>query len=123
MKWSEPENYVSNSGDILASVYYHKSFRDGEAVEAICNDGIEEIDGKQWEIFFVHKETKDAFYGVPLEGLGLMDCMIMKSDTRPFTEKELKKWAKRTGHMVGSHSGKVSYSFDMSVEPCKPLLS
>ena len=93
---------------MLCTKYTH-SFM-GE-LEAIPNKGIE----GNYEIIRVDKETSTCFYGMPLEGMGLVDCMIKKSDCRPFTEKELKFWKLRTMGMYGSSSGKLSYTFEVSV--------
>ncbi len=87
MRYKKPENYIENEGDVLASKAYHIMFPEGR--ESICNDGIKPIENKQWEIFWIHKETEKAYYGTPAEGLGLMDCMILKEDTREFLKEEI----------------------------------
>lgn len=84
--------YILNSGDILACKYYHIMTPDGE--DAICNIGIKNVDNKEWEIFWISKETENAYYGTPAEGLGLMDCMILKSDTREFLPEEIEELEK-----------------------------
>ena len=118
--WKEPKNEVKNSGAILACWCYHKMFPDGR--DACSNNGIEEVDGKKWEIFNVYSETEEAYYGTPLEGLGLFDCMLLKSDTRPFTDRELDFWSDQQMGMYGSYSGKLSYGFKVSLKQCESLV-
>lgn len=92
MKYKEPENYIENKGDVLACKAYHLMFPEGR--DSICNAGVKEIDNKQWEIFWINKETKEAYYGTPAEGLGLMNCMILKKDTRKFLPEEIEELEK-----------------------------
>lgn len=99
--------YIINRGDILACKYYHLTAPDGE--DAICNSGIKNVDGKEWEIFWVSKETEDAYYGMPAEGLGLVDCMILKEDTRDFLPEEIETLTKHYWQM-GSIVQKVTIS-------------
>ena len=47
-------------------------------------------------------------------GLGLVDCMILKSDTRPFLSKELKRH--RLG-MGGIFSEEYTEIWDIDIEP------
>lgn len=107
--WKEPKDYKEVEGWVLCKKYYHKSV--GE-LEAIPNKNIED----DYEILIIGKETDKAFYGMPLEGMGLIDCMALKSDCRPFTEEELKYWMKeRTFGMYGSHSGNLSYEYKVNL--------
>ena len=107
-------DYIENKGDILACKYYH-GFGYPNGTEAIGDCGSKEIDNRNWDVFHVHYETKDSYYGVPMLGMGLMDCMILKTDTRPFLEDEFNY---RVG-MYGSHTGKLSSSgkCDIVIEP------
>ena len=89
----EEGKYIKNTGDILACKYYHLLFPDGN--EAIGSPGIKEIDNKEWEIFWVSKETENAYYGSPAEGLGLADCMILKTDTRAFLPEEIEEFKRK----------------------------
>lgn len=110
MKWKEPKDYKEVNGYILVKKYYHKSM--GEC-EAIPNSHIK----GDYEIIHVDKETKDAFYGMPLEGLGLVDCMCLKSDCRSFTDKEWEYWGEEHSFgMYGSHSGNLSYTFKVKLD-------
>lgn len=111
MIYKEPKNYIENKGDILACKSYHKMFPKG--IESICNEGIKEIDNKQWEIFWIHKETKDAYYGTPAEGFGLIDCMILKKDTREFLPEEIDSLEKRYYELAGMTQ-------KIKIEPIKP---
>lgn len=106
-----------NNGCILASIYYHKIFVNGW--KAISNDGIQKIDNKDWEIFFVSHETKNGYFCTPLEGLGLVDVFVYKEDIRPFTESELNFWSNKKMGMYGSHTGTLSRTYNVHIEPCK----
>lgn len=101
----EDEVHIRNHGDVLACRYYHKMYPNG--VDAIGDCGSDNVAGKNWDIFHIHYETKDAYYGIPMLGMGLCDCMILKSDTRPFTEGE-----KREYNLSMSNR-----SFDIIIEP------
>ena len=111
MRYKKPESYIENKGDVLASKAYHIMFPEGR--ESIGIDGIKEINNKQWEIFWIHKETKDAYYGTPAIGLGLMDCMILKKDSRNrifrkevlFIRKKSTKNKNRTYKVKMEHGG------------------
>ncbi len=114
-------NGVENKGDVLACKYYHTLFPNG--IKAISNDGVEDIDNKDWEIFHINYETDDCYYGIPMEGLGLCNCMIYKSDTRPFTKQELEKLQNITLGMFGSLTGNDSgMSWKVNIEPIVNLL-
>ena len=109
---------IENHGQILACNYSHTVFPNG--IAAISNSGIEPINGRDWEIFNVTHETKDAYYGMPMEGMGLMNCRILKSDTRPFTENELAVLSGKTIGIYGSHTDKFSgQSYAISINPIK----
>lgn len=110
MRYKKPESYIENKGDVLASKAYHIMFPEGR--ESICIDRIKEINNKQWEIFWIHKETKDAYYGTPAIGLGLMDCMILKKDTREFLPEEIESLEKRY-YSLGKRTQKIK------IEPIK----
>lgn len=110
IRYKKPENYIENKGDVLACRAYHLMFTEGR--ESICLDGIKEIDNKQWEIFWINKETKDAYYGTPAIGLGLVDCMILKEDTREFLPEEIKSLEKRY-YSLGERTQKIK------IEPIK----
>jgi hypothetical protein len=47
-------------------------------------------------------------------GMGLMDCMILKTDTRPFSNKDNFNYKLA---VTGSHTGKISNSFNIQIEP------
>ena len=108
MNYVEPKDYKEVDGYVLCSRYTHKL---GE-FEAIRNADIE----GNFEIMRVDKETKDCFYGMSIEGLGLIDCMILKSDCRAFKDSELEAWSKRRIGIYGSHSGKLSYIQEIVVK-------
>lgn len=103
--------HIKNNGDILCCKYCHKVFPNGK--DAIGDCGSKEVDGKNWDVFHVNYETKDAYYGIPMLGMGLMNCMILKSDTREFLEDELQY---KTG-MFGSSTGKFIRGYNVQIEP------
>ncbi|MCB2308857.1 hypothetical protein LGL08_20400 [Clostridium estertheticum] len=108
----EDADYVKNNGDILVCKYYH-GFAYPDGTEAIGDCGSEKIDNKNWDVFHIHYETKDAYYGVPMLGMGLVDCMILKTDTRPFLESEFNY---NVG-TFGSHTGKLSAKYNIEIKP------
>lgn len=103
--------YIENHGDILTCKYYYPVYPDGKESYGHC--GSEKVDNKNWDVFHVHYETKDAYYGIPMLGLGLMDCMVLKTDTRPFTDNELDYHV----GMFGSHSRKCIQRYNIEIEP------
>lgn len=109
----EDTDYIKNNGDILACKYYH-GFAYPAGIDAIGDCGSEEIDNKNWDVFHVQYETKDAYYGVPMLGIGLVDCMILKTDTRPFLEADSKSII--VG-VFGSHTGKFSDKYNVQIKP------
>ena len=114
MKYVNKEDidYIENNGDVLACRYYHK-FIYADGVDAIGDCCSKKIDNKDWDVFHVHYETKDAYYGIPMLGMGLVDCMILKTDTRPFLKSEFNY---KVG-MVGSDTGKISSQYSIQIEP------
>lgn len=110
MKWKEPKNYKIVKGYVLCSKCFHTTNENGD-YNIIPNDGIK----GDYEIFRVDKETDDCYYGMPLEGLGLFDCMLPKEFCRPFEEDELKFWQNKKMGMYGSHSGDLSYTYKISI--------
>lgn len=107
--YRSPKNYKEVHGYVLCTKYVHAFV--GE-LEAIANKHIE----GNYEIMVVDKETDKYFYGMPFEGMGLVDCMIDKKDCRPFTQKELEAYKFVRMGMYGSHSGKLSYTFETSID-------
>ncbi len=117
MIYKKPEKYIENKGDVLACRAYHIMFPEG--IESICNDGIKPIDNKEWEIFWINKETEKAYYGTPAEGLGLMDCMILKEDTRDFLPEEIEALEKQVYSLEGMFSGEIRQTQQIKIEPIK----
>lgn len=106
-KIEDNEKIVENKGVVACSQYSHILYPEG--VEAIHHGkGIEKIDGKAWEIFNVYHKTEDAYYGMPVLGLGLLNCFIRKEDTRKLSDKELEMLGSQTIGIFGSHTGKDS---------------
>ena len=117
IRYVKPKDYIENKGDVLACKAYHIIFPEGR--DSICNDGIREIDNKQWEIFWINKETEKAYYGTPAEGLGLMDCMVLKEDTREFLPEEIEELEKRVYSLGGMFSGNVRQVQPIKIESIK----
>lgn len=113
----EEQKYIDNKGDVLACKAYHLMFPEGR--DSICNNGIKEIDNKQWEIFWIHYETEDAYYGTPAEGLGLMNCMILKKDTREFLKEEIEILEKQCYSLEGMFSTEIRQVQKIKIEPIK----
>lgn len=111
----EESKYIENKGDILACKYYHLLFPDGN--EAIGSPGIKEINNKEWEIFWVSKETENAYYGSPAEGLGLVNCMILKTDTRAFLPEEIVELEKHTYALTGVLTEEVKHVYPVKINP------
>lgn len=105
--------YVKNNGDILACKYYHNMFKEG--LEAIGDCGAEEVDSKYWDIFHISYETEDAYYGIPMLGIGLVNCMILKKDTRPFLPSEISHTYDI--NMYGSNTCKFIKGYNLQIEP------
>jgi hypothetical protein len=99
------------------------AFKIGVAHKAIpwmtpCHEkGMEKIDGFDWEPVHINLkgtiDGQDYFWGMPVLGLGLMNVMVPAAHLRPFTDKEKKFWSGRKLGMFGSHSGDLSYTFNM----------
>ena len=117
IRYVKPKKYIENKGDVLACKAYHIMFPEGR--DSICNDGIKEFDNKQWEIFWINKETDEAYYGTPAEGLGLMDCMVLKEDTREFLPEEIEELEKRVYSLGGMFSGNVRQVQPIKIEQIK----
>ena len=96
---------TDNDGVVLCCKYYHKLFPEG--LDSISpSDAIKNVNNKQWEVFYVEHETKDAYYGKPILGLGLIDCLILKKDTRKMSTSEFDYVNGRTIGIYGSHTDK-----------------
>lgn len=111
----EEQDYIENEGDVLASYSYHIMFPEGR--DSICNNGIEEVYGKQWEVFYVHYETKDAYYGSPMEGLGLVNVMILKKDTRRFLPEEIEKLERGKLGLESAMTGELRHVWNIKINP------
>lgn len=105
--------YEENQGDVLACRYYH-SFVAPDGIDAIGDCGTKKIDNKDWDIFHIQYETEDAYYGTPMLGIGLINCMILKKDTRKFLQEELTDY---NVELVGSNTGKFVRNFNIKIEP------
>lgn len=120
MKYRKKEEtaFIKNTGDVLACRYYH-GFAYPDGTDAIGDCGSKKVDNKEWDIFHIQYETPNAYYGVPMLGMGLIDCMILKKDTRPFLKNEFNY---NLG-MFGSHTGKFIKKFNIEIEPIVSKLS
>lgn len=101
---SSNRKIVENNGKVVCCKYSHKMFPEG--LDIIHHgEVLKRVNDKEWEIFNVHYETPDAYYGMPLLGLGLADCFIKKEDTRHFLPEELEALNNLTIGIFGSHTG------------------
>lgn len=89
-------------------------------IKAIHEDGMEAIDGADWEPFYVqHRGEIDAqayYWGMFVLGLGFVNVMVPMEFVRELTDSERTFWSGRRMSMVGLHSGKESYQFNLPVE-------
>lgn len=96
----------------------HKSV---DFMEPRHEDGLERIDDLDWRIFGVSLEgTVDGVeyvWGMFVLGMGMFHVQIVKEHTRELTETERDAWSKKTLSMVGSHTGKTSYTMPSGVAP------
>lgn len=102
---------IPNEGYILANKFYHTVFPKGN--KCICNNGIKNIDNKDWEMFYVTEEAKDFYYCNIVEGVGLINCMVLKSDTRKFLPEEIENIQKSIFKMG-------NLKFKIKIEEVKP---
>lgn len=121
-EWKHPEimgaKDVKDYGHILVSEGVHKSF----PLQVITTKGIQRIDDKGWELLVVTKESDNYYYCNSVFGLGLMNIMVHKSNTRPFLDSEIDSLSGKKCGMVGSHSGKLSQSFNLNIRPFLDVL-
>jgi len=118
IKLEEQTNVVENEGDILCCEYSHCLRPQGW--KAITNKGIKKVNKKPWEIFHVSHETPDAYYGSPMEGLGLINCYILKSNCRNFLPEEIMSIPMG---MEGCHTGRDSgHRWIVNITPVVNLL-
>lgn len=118
MKYRDIEDntgIINNNGVVLACRYFHKLFPNG--LNSISpNTVIKNVKNKEWEVFYVEHETKDAYYGKPMLGLGLMNCFILKKDTRKMSASEFGYVNGRTFGVYGSHTDRdtgIRYKVDV----------
>lgn len=113
MEWIDPEKTENvkecNKYILFSGQYAHKT----GIWDVIPNKNIEMIDEKEWEMFGVGYENDEYYWGMPVEGLGMVHCMCPKENCRELTKKERKYWSGKTMGMYGSHSGKLSYTFKL----------
>lgn len=121
MKYKELEksDYIINHGDVLTCKAYHPLFPEGR--DSISNTGIKNVDNKEWEIYWISKETEEAYYGTPAEGLGLVNCMILKKDTREFLPEEIEELEKHVYSLGGMFSGNTTFKKQVKIEPIKSM--
>lgn len=92
---------------------YHKSFHP----KAIHSTDLEHVDDKDWELFHQSLtgviEDKNYIWGMFVEGIGAVNVMVPSDQVRDLTSKEKRAWSGKNMSMVGSHTGKLSYDFNM----------
>lgn len=114
IKWQDPDKLKAEKFDsryvCVKSPWFHKLYPEG--TDVLGNQDIEE----GWEIATVSRKNDDFFWGMFVEGLGLFHCMFPKENVRELTEAERKAWAGRRLGMYGSHTGNLSYGFNLPKE-------
>ena len=89
-------------------------------MEAIHSEGLDHVEGRDWEMFRVSSEGTVAghpyVWGVFVEGMGLFNVMVETRNTRELLDHERKVWSRKILGMYGSHTGNLSYTFPSGVE-------
>lgn len=111
MNWKSPTPEASKYVGYVAVTgkTYHMTFN----MTAVHTEGMEHIDGKDWELFATSEHDKDFIWGMFVEGLGAVNVMVPVEQVRHLTEAERKTFTNRKMTMYGSHSGKPSYDFSL----------
>lgn len=88
-------------------------------MEPIHSSGLEHIDGHDWELFTTQLRGivngRDWVWGQFVEGLGMIHVMVPADFIRELTPTEREYYSGRRFGMYGSHSGNLSYTFDLPV--------
>jgi hypothetical protein len=98
-------HYVAIRGD-----WTHKTIKDGTAIHTTH---LERVDDQSWELFIAQLRKGDLVWGQFVEGLGLMHVMTTVPQVRELTQAERDRLSTVVVGMYGSHSGKLSYSFNL----------
>ena len=121
MEWLDPDTQVLYKNKQLKKKYaavsglaYHKLFPDGR--EVIHTKGLEHINNKDWELISISLESEKNYWGMFVEGLGFFNVMFPKDQVRELTKKEIEYLKGVQFGMFGSHSGKLSYTFNLGIE-------
>lgn len=88
------------------------------AMRAIPDENLDRIDGLDWEAFSVaHVGTQEprVVWGMHKYGIGAFNVMVPLEFCRRLLPHERRKWHEQQLLMVGSHTGKVSYSLPSGV--------
>ena len=111
--WIDPatRNTVENTNYI--AIKHGGAHKAIDWMTAIHSSGLEKIDGHDWELFHASCEDDEYIWGMFVEGIGAFNVMIPKEFVRELTDAERALWSGRKMVMVGSHSGKPSYGFNM----------
>lgn len=82
---------------------------------------LEKIDGHDWELFGTsHRgfvDGREYVWGMFVEGLGMFNVMVPVDYIRELLPAERDAWSKQGMVMVGSHTGKESYTMGSGVSP------
>ena len=101
----------------VCGIATHKSV---PSMEAIHSEGLDHVEGRDWEMFRVSSEGTVAghtyVWGVFVEGMGLFNVMVETRNTRELLDHERKVWSRKILGMYGSHTGNLSYTFPSGVE-------
>ena len=94
----------------------HKSVR---FLRPIHDKRLERVDGKDWELFCVHKygdvDGVRYAWGMYTLGLGAFDVQVVVAHCRKLLPAEREAWRNQRLQMVGSHTGKPSYTLGSGV--------
>lgn len=103
---------------LVSQGWTHKTIIFGKP---ITNRDIVKVNDLDWEIFHVyligHVKGRTYYWGMPLEGLGLMHCQFLADHCRDFLPAERELWANRRMGMYGSHTGNLSYTMPSGIAP------
>lgn len=86
-------------------------------MEPIHSTGLEQIDGHEWELYVAQLRGvvngREWVWGQFVEGLGMINVMVPVDFVRELTETEREYYSGRRMGMYGSHSGNLSYTFNL----------
>ena len=111
LKWHGPTSNAKEVSRYVAvrGIAEHKI----GSFDAIHTEGMQHINGDDWELFTVSSQDDKHVWGMFVEGIGAFDMMIPLENVRNLTEAERALFSNRVMGMYGSHSGKLSYTYTL----------